>query len=710
MRASSVRSGGQPSRRAAPPAGRRNHMAGRRTRGRYGPRRGRPARRARRAADDLGARAPSGVQVRADRGDRARGRCRRRLRSRRRARAPRCRARRSRRRGRARAARRRRRGSRRAPRGRGPPSGACRGPARGACSRRPLYSPATTLTPGSGRARAEARRRRVAQQRVLRLAQLAGRRSSSSLGPLAGALEQLGVLGQARDPELRQAVLAGAEHLAGAAQLEVDLGERKPSRSLGDRLEPRQLRVAEQDAERRVLAAARPARAAGGAARGRSARRPRSASPSRSGTSMPTSITLVATSTSASPAANASIASGFSRVRHLAVDQLDALVAELGGAQALGLGGRRLRLERLGLLDQRADHEALAARGDLLADALVGPRPRARAVDHVGLDRPAAGRQLAQRRSRRGRRRRSAPACAGSAWRSCAARAAPARRAPWRRAPPAGARRSGAARRRRTAPASGTRRPPRSARACRRPGRARREASRPSSSRRRPAGVEPVSSSIGTSPPSSRSSVARCCSASVSVGAISAAWRPLSTARSIACSATTVLPRPHLAHQQPLHRPLAVPGRRRSARTRARWSPVGSNGSVAQPRVDQLARRLERRRAGAPSRRARRAAGHAPAPAAAAPRTRAARAPRPPRPRPRGSAPPASAAGRSGRRSAARSRGGQRLDDVGARARGRSQTSWRRRSRGDAPRWRGTAAPGPCGRGAPPPSERPRTP
>ena len=45
-------------------------------------------------------------------------------------------------------------------------------------------------------------------------------------------------------------------------------------------------------------------------------------------------------------------------------------------------------------------------------------------------------------------------------------------------------------------------------------------------------------------PPSSRSSVRWCCSASVSVGAISAAWAPFSTARSIACSATTVLPLP----------------------------------------------------------------------------------------------------------------------------------------------------------------------
>ena len=82
-------------------------------------------------------------------------------------------------------------------------------------------------------------------------------------------------------------------------------------------------------------------------------------------------------------------------------------------------------------------------------------------------------------------------------------------------------------------------------------------ASRSSSSRRRAALVEPVRSSTGSGPPSSESSVRWCCSASVSVGAMSAAWAPFSTARSMAASATTVLPDPDLPHQQPLHRPLA---------------------------------------------------------------------------------------------------------------------------------------------------------
>ena len=87
---------------------------------------------------------------------------------------------------------------------------------------------------------------------------------------------------------------------------------------------------------------------------------------------MPTSITVVATSTSASPAANRAIASCFSRGAQLAVQQHDAEVLELAVAQPLVLGGRGARLQRLGLLDQRADDERLAPGAQLLADALVG--------------------------------------------------------------------------------------------------------------------------------------------------------------------------------------------------------------------------------------------------------------------------------------------------------------------------------------------------
>ena len=59
---------------------------------------------------------------------------------------------------------------------------------------------------------------------------------------------------------------------------------------------------------------------------------------------------------------------------HLAVQQHDPEVAQLAAAQPLVLGGRRAGLQRLGLLDQRADDERLAPGAQLLADALVGPR------------------------------------------------------------------------------------------------------------------------------------------------------------------------------------------------------------------------------------------------------------------------------------------------------------------------------------------------
>ena len=54
--------------------------------------------------------------------------------------------------------------------------------------------------------------------------------------------------------------------------------------------------------------------------------------------------------------------------------------------------------KRLGLLDERADDERLAAGAQLLADALVGALALALAGDDVRLDRLAAARQLAQRR------------------------------------------------------------------------------------------------------------------------------------------------------------------------------------------------------------------------------------------------------------------------------------------------------------------------
>ena len=87
---------------------------------------------------------------------------------------------------------------------------------------------------------------------------------------------------------------------------------------------------------------------------------------------MPTSMTVVATSTSAPPAANSSIAAAFSRGRIWPCSSTTRKSASSVVAQALELGGRGARLERLGLAHERADDERLAAGAQLLADALVG--------------------------------------------------------------------------------------------------------------------------------------------------------------------------------------------------------------------------------------------------------------------------------------------------------------------------------------------------
>ena len=85
--------------------------------------------------------------------------------------------------------------------------------------------------------------------------------------------------------------------------------------------------------------------------------------------------------------------------------------------------------------------------------------------------------------------------------------------------------------------------------------------------------------------------VAKCCSASVSVGAISAAWRPCSTARSIAYSATTVLPLP----TSPISSRCIGRGSARSSSicSIARcWSPVSANGSACSQPARGQRRRL----------------------------------------------------------------------------------------------------------------------
>ena len=103
---------------------------------------------------------------------------------------------------------------------------------------------------------------------------------------LAGLDQERRLLGQLGDGEPGQAVLARPQHLALAAQAEVDLGELEPVALAGDGGEaaPRQAArlIGEQQAVARSARRVRPVPAAGGAGRSRSARRPRSPSPMRS--------------------------------------------------------------------------------------------------------------------------------------------------------------------------------------------------------------------------------------------------------------------------------------------------------------------------------------------------------------------------------------------------------------------------------------------
>ena len=135
-------------------------------------------------------------------------------------------------------------------------------------------------------------------------------------------------------------------------------------------------------------------------------------------------------------------------------------------------------------------------------------------------------------------------------------------------------------------------RPPRSARACRPAAAARRWPACRAGRRGGPAGVEPVSSAAWTSSPGiSFCSVAKCCSASVSVGAISAAWRARLDRAQHRVQRDHGLARADLAHQQPLHRPVAgevvVDRRHRAPLVAGRRE----RQRVAQPARGQRARR-----------------------------------------------------------------------------------------------------------------------
>ncbi len=92
-------------------------------------------------------------------------------------------------------------------------------------------------------------------------------------------------------------------------------------------------------------------------------------------------------------------------------------------------------------------------------------------------------------------------------------------------------------------------------------------------------GVPPVSSSTETPSGSSRVNVLKCCKASTSVGAITAACSPLPIANRQAAMATTVLPEP----TSPWSRRFMGTARSMSARispVALTWSPVSAKGSA----------------------------------------------------------------------------------------------------------------------------------
>ena len=205
-----------------------------------------------------------------------------------------------------------------APRGRGRWWGGCPAPG-GAWIRRPPASP--EMIPGRiSRApggRPAPRRALDATARAAPGALPARVVVHEREGVLAGLHDQVLVAQQAQQPQLgAAAALAGAEHVALAALLEVEAGEGEPVGRRGDGLQA--LRRADP-ARRSVISRQRP---------GASPRptRPRSwcswETPNRSasmttmtvafGTSTPTSITVVATRTSISPAAKARITASLS--------------------------------------------------------------------------------------------------------------------------------------------------------------------------------------------------------------------------------------------------------------------------------------------------------------------------------------------------------------------------------------------------------------
>ena len=117
-----------------------------------------------------------------------------------------------------------------------------------------------------------------------------------------------------------------------------------------------------------------------------------------SGTSTPTSMTVVATSTSIAPERNRSMADSFSDPLSWPCRRPEAKVVERSFAQPLVLRDRRRRLHPVRSLDERADDEGSVPRGDLGAHAAEGLLGAELAARPAGLDGDAPGRQLVQHR------------------------------------------------------------------------------------------------------------------------------------------------------------------------------------------------------------------------------------------------------------------------------------------------------------------------
>ena len=224
------------------------------------------------------------------------------------------------------------------------------------------------------------------------------------------------------------------------------------------------------------------------------------------GTSTPTSITVVATSTSHVAAGECAHRRCLVVGLHPAVDQADRELALVGRGQLRMQRHRGLQLELFRLLDQRAHPIGLTPLGAKPAEPIR--RSRRGASGWRVASRPACAPAASRRASRRrGRRRTSSRACAGSASRSSSADALP--RVPCREARAAGRRRSDAARRRSPGRAAASRRLPGTARACRPRTAPRRSPAAARAARRAFAGNEPDNHASSAPRPSSHAASLR---------------------------------------------------------------------------------------------------------------------------------------------------------------------------------------------------------